>query len=369
MLDATKSNTGFVILFVLLATTFFWISCDDDDDDTTSPATEVAFIVSTDFQTGSFTTISLEPPRTVTEDIGDICSDAIARYFNDFIYVVGRFNCDSIQVYDPDLNYALRNEYSVGAGTNPQDIAVINSQQAYISRLLASSLLLVDPATGQQQSEIDLSAYADSDGYPEMYLMFYLAEYNYLFIALQRLNTTTWTNEAPSYVIVIDTLTAAIKKAIPLQNLNPFTDFLYAPGPKKLYIGCSGAWGVPDGGIDIIDIDTLTVTGECITETELGGDILDFALHSADLGYALIADSNFITKVFAFNPTSGERGTMLLESSGYDLVRLAINDRQELWILDRTPAAPAIHIFNSADKSLIEKIALSGLPPFWILFL
>lgn len=366
-----KRNIKLVFSIIIMISMFsiFTLGCSDSDNQTNStPAENTAFIVTTDFATGSFSTISLDSPRIISEGIGDICSDAVSRYWENSIYVVGRYGCDSISVLNPTNNYSIQTQFSVGAGTNPQDIVVIDSM-AYVSRFSSSDLLVINPSTGETIKTIDLSSLADDDGYPEMGLMYYIADYNYLFVEIQRIDTTTWTSVPPSYLAVIDTVTDLLVDTISLQNINPVTDMKYDESKKMLYVGCTGSYGVLDGGIEEIDVENLVSNGNIISESQLAGDVLDFEIFSDKIGYALIADSNFITKVVLFDPSTATVQKELLASNGYDLYRIKLNDRGELWVIDRTVDKPAIHIFNASTGVSIETILLDGLPPFWINFI
>lgn len=363
-------QTFSLLLVLILTVPFVFVACgDDDDDDTTPPMDELAFITTTDYSTGSFMTVSLDVPRDLSENIGTVSSDPVCYYYAPYVYVVNRYGFDNIQIFDPDDSFSLIAEYSVESGTNPQEIVIVSDDKAYVSRLAATSLLALNPMTGETLTEIDMTPYADSDGFAEMSGMFYHAASQYLFVALQRLDTTTYTNVAPSYVVVIDTTTDAIVTAIACEGVNPFSDFFYRAETNKLYLGNVGIWDENDGGIEMFNMTTLVSEGFIVTEEALGGDILDVAIFSDTTGYALISDASYVTHVVVFNPTTGALSDTLLSSAGYDLNALEINNRDELWILDRTIEKPSIHIFNAATQGLDQKLTLSGLPPASICFL
>lgn len=366
------SRARFLVLLLALLVPFaLLVGCsdsdDDDDDDNTSPKAIGAFIVTTDYQTGSFTTVTLDEPRTVSEDIGTICADAIARTAGNRVYIVGRSGCDYIRVLDTKNNYSLLEEYSVGSNTNPQDICIIDEQKAYVSRLASSEILVLNPQTGQQLGVIDLSSLDDGDGSPEPALMIYIEELHYVFVAIQRLNE--WVNIAPSYVTVIDSRSDTIVKNIALEGLNPFTDFVYRSDEKQLFIGCNGSYGLFDGGIEFIDVISLKTQGYALHESTIEGDLLKFEIISSDRGYVLFSDIDFNTAIRAFNPSQADAGSLILETEGYSLNNIAVNDRGELWVVDRTYTAPALHVFKATDGQLLEKLLLQGLPPFWITFI
>lgn len=363
-----------LVLVTFLCLSLLILSCSDDDDDDNNNDTtfvETAFLTATDYSTGSFATVTLDSPRTVStpNSSSTISSDAVCFFYQPYIYVVNRFGFDNIQIFNPENNYNLVAEYSVGTGTNPQKITVVNDDKAYVSRLAASDLLIINPLTGEGRGSIDMSAYADDDGFPEMAMMYYHSASQTLFVALQRLDISTFMNVPPSYVVAIDTTSDTISNVIQLEGINPASDFFYRESNNMLYISDVNTFTVNDGGIEMIDVSSKTSQGYCITEEALGGDVIDFVIFSDTIGYAIISDVNFITHVVVFNPTTGSRGETLISSAGYDLAGVEINNREEIWILDRTVDAPALHIYNAATQTLDETIALTTLPPFWISFI
>jgi hypothetical protein len=53
-----------------------------------------------------------------------------------------------------------------------------------------------------------------------------------------------------------------------------------------------------------------------------------------------------------------------------DLSDLELNERGEMYVLDRTPAAPGVRVFRAADGVELTKQPLDvGLPPFQVVFL
>jgi len=64
---------------------------------------------------------------------------------------------------------SIGREYSVGAGSNPQDIAAVSSYRAYVARLNAADLADRAPDDRRQaRQRWTLAPYADADGLPEV---------------------------------------------------------------------------------------------------------------------------------------------------------------------------------------------------------
>ncbi len=129
--------------------------------------TPVAFVTTTDYMTGSYSTIdllNLSASNNLPSTTGIIESDNDAVYFNDKVYIINKFGFDNITVLDvSDLTTEVA-QFSTGNGTNPQDMAFVNDTKVFVSLLGSNDLLVVDP-TALSGSEItgtvDLSIFLD----------------------------------------------------------------------------------------------------------------------------------------------------------------------------------------------------------------
>lgn len=214
-----------------------------------------AFIITTDFETGTFATIDLDTREAVINR-GSIYSDAVARWFNNLVFVINRFGQDNIQILDPSAGYGTIAQYSTGNGSNPHDIAFVSEEKAYISLYEEPRILIVNPLTGKQLGEIDLTNFADGDGIPEVDSLHLYG--NNLYASVQRLDRNNFfVPSGASFVVVIDIATDNITDQIPVE-VNPFTNFVELPD-GNLLLGSSGNFGVVgDGGINLMDTWTNT---------------------------------------------------------------------------------------------------------------
>src|ERR1043166_8202454 len=169
-----------------------------------------AFVIATDFETGSFGTISLDTPRVVVPANRErrVHSDAVARTFGGLVYVVNRFFGDNIQVLDPSRDFATRFQCLTGERSNPHDIAFLNAAKAYVTLADKTTLLIVNPSASPNCADfirgaIDLQQFADADGLPEMDQMAIVGDR--LYVALQRLDRNNFFIPAgPGSLVVID---------------------------------------------------------------------------------------------------------------------------------------------------------------------
>jgi len=353
-----------------------------------------AFILTTDYFGSSFSVINMANPGSVEKDIADTNGDDEVRYYNGKVYVLNRFSHDLIEVFDATNNFNKILEFSTGTGSNPQDIAFISENKAYVSCYDKTDLLIVNPTTGEHLGSINLSSYADEDGFPEMHKMveFKFFDFSRVYLNIQRLDRDNWyTPTDKSYILEIDGDRDEVIRAIQLTGLNPST----APILDGIHIivGESGSWFLYDGGIERINIFTNEAEGFFITEEELGGNIVDFDIYKKYTGlmgyfyymiekylgftliprvaYAVVSDNMFNTSLVSFDLSGKTPPEEIYTTAGYQLSDLAINDNGKLYLSDRTPGSQGIRIFNakSGAQETSEPIEVGAYPPVHITFI
>jgi DNA-binding beta-propeller fold protein YncE len=336
-----------------------------------------AFVVTTDFQTGSFAVFPVLQPDAIARNVERIHSDAVAREHDGLVYVVNRLGGDNIQAIDPMQGYATRWQCSVENGSNPHDIAFAAPNKAYVTRYERATILIVDPTTGPDcanfvRGTVDLSALADADGLPEMDQAVVIN--GELFVTLQRLDRRNFfAPSGTSLIAVIDVATDAVVGTITLTGTNPFAETAgLAPDPVtgKIILPEVGQFGrADDGGIERIDPATRTAEGFFVTEADLGGNVTDVVMVDEHQAYAIVLDTSARSSVIRFDPSTRQVVKTLVQADEF-LVDIARGpDGGTLYLTDRTLRRPGIRRFALADDMEIMPSPLdTGLPPFDIVF-
>jgi DNA-binding beta-propeller fold protein YncE len=331
------------------------------------------FATTTDFSTGCASWVSLGPPRSAQSCVELLSADPVARWAFGKIYVVNRFGFDNVQVLNPANNFATEFQFSVGNGTNPQDIAVISPTKAYVSRLGSASLLIVNPTNGANLGSISLAAFADADGLPEAHKMLLYGDR--VFLSLQRLDNFAPTDSA--FVVVIDAVADTLIDADPLlpgaqgillTGSNPNTELVLDPTTNRILVGETGALSAQDGGVEAIDPVGLVALGFESTEAQLGGDLNDVAVAPNGRAYAVVSDLAFNALVVRYDRATGALADTLLNPGGFNVGDIETNGRGELWVCDRTFAAPGLRVFDTDTDTPDGGLIDVGLPPFDITF-
>jgi DNA-binding beta-propeller fold protein YncE len=343
------------------------------------PESGVAFVVTTDFQSGSFTTLPLDDPEALEVNRGSIGSDAVARFHDGRVYVINRFGADNVQALDPEDDFATIYQCSVGNGANPQDIAFASSSKAYVTRFETTTVAIVDPSVGADcrgfvQSEIDLRFLADDDGVPELWQMAIVGDR--LYVAAQRLDRNNFFEPTDaSYLAVIDVDTDTVVDVDPstpeldgirLTGTNPFgeTKGLAVDGTDIL-VAEAGSFGALDGGIERVDTRTNRAEGFFVTEADLGGSITDFVLVDGRRAYAVLSDADFNNRLVRFDPATGAVASTLASGAFFipDIERDAARDR--IYAASQDLTSPGILVFDGASDAPLTAAPLdTGLPPF-----
>jgi DNA-binding beta-propeller fold protein YncE len=330
-------------------------------------------MTTTDFSSGSLTIVDLETLEASTSLL-NIHSDATVRTRNGFIYVINRFGQDNVTVVDSDNPQEVVIQYSVGNGTNPQDMAFLSDERAYVARLGSPRLLIVNPATGDSLGSVDLSFAADDDGIPEAAHLERVGDL--LYVTCQRLAGFSPTEF--SQIVVIDTKTdmpvdldpdSTGVQGIRLAATNPFVQLRQG---NRLYLSCSGAFGVSDGGIEVVDLEEDRTLGVQLSEAELGGDVGALAMRTSSIGYVVVADASFTNSLMAFNLDTDGLPTQVDGPSGGYIPALAIL-RGRLYAADQgsfaIPGSSGMRGFDMATNQLVAGPVSTGLPPGSIAFL
>ena len=334
-----------------------------------------AFILTTDFSTGSLSVVDLDT-RAVTKDVAAVYSDAVERWYGGLLYVVNRFGQDNVQVIDPAQGYATVRQFSTGNGTNPQDICFISQSKAYVTRYEVSDLLIVNPSTGASLGVIPLGAFADADGIPEMAHMVRVD--HRVFVAIQRLDRNAGFHPTDrSLVAVIDADADTVldadpltpgTQAIRLTGKNPYTTLAFDRASSRLLIGCAGFYGALDGGIEYVDPVHLTSLGYAITEGALGGDVGDIAWNGAAHSYAIVSDASYNTLLVSWSAISGLKIATVYAPGGFSLNDCELNDRGELYVCNSDYLSPGLFVFRVPQDTMIAGPLDCGLPPYQVTF-
>jgi hypothetical protein len=249
------------------------------------------FAVTSDNERGDCAALELETPWTPATQLEAIGVEAHVRHFYGRHYVVNPA-AGTVQVIDPETFDTVLT-ISVGMGSTPHDILVVDPRTAYVSRYDSTLLYRVDPTTGAFVDSIDLGGFAADDGLPDMSMM--ARDGRHLFVQIQRVDRALSGNPVPpSLLAVIDIPTSQLLDVDPnepgtqgIELLGTFPRFKMHVDSvaRRLFVSAPGVRLDVSGGIEEVDLDALESLGFILPEEETIGDLGAFVMVSPDRGY------------------------------------------------------------------------------------
>ena len=206
-----------LVLLALLSLPFQAMAQDDvDPSDLTSGA--VILTRASDYSVYSHAVATVaaagEARALVAQDIDPSADDTDLAAFGEYFYRLGRMGANYVTKYAlqaPDVPLWQFSVAAAGDDPNPHDMVFASASRAFLLFYNIAKAWIVDPSVDADSEasfkigELDLSAYSDSDGVPEMTSGIVVD--GKLFVILQRLNQTTWDTSNPAYVAVFDAAT------------------------------------------------------------------------------------------------------------------------------------------------------------------
>lgn len=344
-----------------------------------SPSSAVLFVHTSDFSTGSYSTLTLGPPFRSYSKLGFTHSDAISKYnsIDEKVYVINRLGSDSVQVLDPNLNFETTREFALESGSNPQDMVFLSLEKAYVSLYEKPYILIINPKTGKKIGKIDLSSYSDPDGVPEAHQFFLhsVGSKTYLYLTLQRLNRFNLFKPTDySLLLIIDPFLDIVVHALKLKGTNPNSKIIYSPLTGNLHFSSLGNYGryySLDGGIESItpnEIARNTVVNEFLfSEKELNGEVSDFAILADGSFYAILTDNEF-NSYFIKTSINDKASRQILYSVRFDqggyLSALEVFNGEYIFLADRILRNSGIWVYDILSGSFDPDSPVDlGLPP------
>ncbi|MBC8367206.1 hypothetical protein H8E52_07340 [bacterium] len=335
----------------------------------TSAGAERIRVACTDFSTGMLSSMEAADPWTPYADELSMHSDAVLRWGGEYLVLVERLGVDALRILNPKT-LALVNEFSTGGGSNPQDVIVLGDK-AYISCNNRNEILVVEWPSGNPLDTVDLSAWADGDGYGEPAGM--LLANDLIFVAIQRLDRDFyWLPVGDSYLAVIDPANDTLVdvnpgqagvQAIALPAANPNGELQRFD--DQIWLSCVGGFGLTDGGL--VRVNPMSFNAELfIAESEFGGDLGDVGFADSSHAWAIVTDASFNTHLYKFNPTAGGLPEMAIAGAGWIFNDLEIFG-DALYVTDRSYAAEGLRVLDAETGDLLSSAVDMGLPPYDIL--
>ncbi|MBW1893582.1 MAG: hypothetical protein JRI91_07800 [Deltaproteobacteria bacterium] len=346
--------------------------------------TAVVAMAAADYSSGAHTTVSVEPvggPRTLQENLVPSGSDLTVVAYGKYFYRMERSGAQNVTKFDINSPATAIWQFSTEGSeidTYAHDLVFASETKAYLLRNRSPILWIVNPSATTEAEfkigEIDMSAYADEDGNPEMHSGVIVD--GLLFITLQRFNPTVWpvTYSTP-WVAVFDTTDDSevdtgqgdgTRLGIPLPLENPGA-IQYLEDNDTVYVQGTGQYTADASGIATINPSTYASALILDAADHAFGAISGMVIISPSKGYFVGYAGWGDNTLYSFNPSDADPiGTPIsgLEnlSIGGTETGAYLDQNRMLWVCTSTFTAASIVVLNTSDDSIDETIATSLVP-------
>jgi len=309
-------------------------------------------------------------------------SDITVSSNGEYFYRIGRYDIDTITKYSinapstPIWQYSTKDSIT-DATANPYKLIVASETKAYLLRYGSNVLWVVNPsATTEAEfktAEIDLSAYDEGDGKPEMSDAIVVGDKLYITLERQYFYDPSL---YPSYIAVIDTTADSEIEThaddsdgmmgIPLQTHNAGSlSYNANVGLIVQSIGDYGSSYVARpisyiGGIEVVDTAdyTTSMLVDDGDDTEHSyGLITNVAIVSDAIGYFTGYTGWQSISLYRFSPATGAvETTPVAGFDGIDIRGLALDPENRLWVSVADDSAPRIEVLDTTTNALSDTI-------------
>jgi hypothetical protein len=349
-----------------------------------------------DFSSGATSMINTDPPRLARNELRPTGSDLAVACHGSAFYRIERFNADNVTRFQVDTPDQVVYQYSTQdpgdtASSNPVTLVFVDEHKAYLLRYGSSRAWIVDPSATTADrfklGELDLGAYADGDGAPEMQAGVVVD--GRLYMVMQRFESFTTLHTA--YVVVFDVATdqeidtgkgEAGLKGIPLAVRNPLS-IHYLADSGLLYVQAVGrfAFGAGpagySGGVESLDptsFETRLVLDDEDANDHPFGQVLALALVSATQGYFIGTAGFEDNTLYRFDPSTGAvssdvNGPLAIAGLfGQNLTHLALDRNARLWVGNGDPSAPGMVVLDTRNDTVETSLIGTDLNPIQTCF-
>lgn len=339
-----------------------------------APASGVILVTASDFATGFLNAIETTS-LAVARDMLQIYNDSLPRYSaaDQATYVVERLGSDAVMRLDNLNGYHSAYERSVGAQSNPQDVAFLPNNLMAVTLFNRNTVSILDRQSAAQVGTVDLTSYADADGYAEIAHAIYAN--SALYVAVQRLNraatNAVWPPVGQSYLVKINPTTYQITLSTLLTYTNPISRIHFNAARNSLIFAAAGHFysnAQLDGACLEYSLTTDALVAPPITEIQAGYEIADCQIRADGSGIFLGYDSGLNSIFGLFDPigqTVTRIAATLSSSNGGFYSDFLLHSNGKAYLADRNIYNPGVRIFSGA--SLAEETTqpiYTGLPPF-----
>ena len=338
-----------------------------DGSDTAQPLYK-AVVVGADFTSGTGVVSRLDIATLAMQQNavpGAATSDPVLRHIGASLYIVNRSVGENVTILDAHT-LSPTGQFSTGAGSDPQDVAVVGDK-LYIPATGTAGVVVMTLPSGSTTT-IDLAAaVGDPDGKPDCVSA--IAVGTDVYVACDLLDAT-FTPRAVGKVAVIDTTTDTVRTTISLPYKNPLGFFVQTPA-SSTYAGDLLIPTVPDfdhyttGCVARVTTGATPTASCAITNMAAGGFVTEATINDK-LWLSVVVDANFSTVSGQVRSVDLATGTLSASASPTteQIGDVAACPDGSVVAVDTKMNAAGVRVYSGATERTTEAVAI-GLPPIF----
>jgi len=356
-------------LFILAIFSALALSgCSDDTPDGSPPdapsggdIAQVYALGSDATTTGILSAVAI-PSLSVNNNIlaGVAAGDSIVRAADGILYIINRFGSDNITIVDPQ-GPVLIDQISTGAGTNPQDIAVVG-RTLYVCAFNSGAIITLDlDNPSDPPGSIDISSY-DTDMNPNCNS---IAVAGNQVIATLGLLDAEFTSQG-GVAIVIDPTDNSITTSFGLTYKNPLgliaTTDPAGPLGGDLLVATTEDFGAGNGCVERITPGETPGSAGCLIENAALGGYASVIQSQGDRVWLAVSTS-FTTGKLVSVDAGGVLDDNSVTAADHHVTDFVICPSGHIVTNDRTPGA--LRVFTGDGAEITTAPLDIGLPPVY----
>lgn len=324
-------------------------------------APDVGLVLTTTYETSSLDVFTAGCPDAIRKNLLVAGGDAVLRRRASGAFVLNRGADDNIVFVGASLTPEAQLSL---AGCGPHDALELPDGRTLVSCYEDTHLRVIDSGAQQASRAVDLSAYADDDGLPEMDQL--VLHEGKIYVSIQKLaRGSGYAPSGPAVVAVLDAASLALVADITLPCEDPFTPFaLTASG--ELAVGCVGDFLEP-GRAAIASFTPGGQTSVIADEAALGGQPTALVSDAGGDLHAIVSvpdpASAFVTLEMRLVKIGAGGVATLHAYPGFTLSGLAFDSEGRVWFGNRSSTTDAGLWRLTPATGAIEGPYATGLPP------
>ncbi len=290
-------------------------------------------------------------------------SDPVMRKFDDELFVINRSD-NNITIVDA-VTFAVKEQIATGAGSNPQDVAVVGDK-LYVAAFGAAGVIV---ATRGQAGTTTISlASLDPDGKPNCVSAFRVGTDIYVACGLL---DASFQARGPGKVAVIDTTTDTVRTTITLANKNPFGVFEQLPASAggDLVIPTVPSFGdITMGCVEKVKPGATPAADGCVVTNQAVGGVVARIVFQ-ELGTTAIQwmvvtsfDTGPHGNLQGFDLSTNELWPLPVSPATEILVDVTVCPNDQVVVADQTMAANGLRVYEGGAEKTTAPLGI-GLKP------